>query len=212
MMRVVIFGATGRTGRQLVDQALGLGHEVTGFARRPAALASYGPRVHVVPGDIADPPSVGLAVAGQDAVLSALGSPTWRPNTVLSDGINHVLAAMQQHGVRRLLCMSSLGVGETRGQLGALYNLVLIPLLLRHVFAEKERMEISIRASETEWTIVRPGAFTNSPARRRYRAASAEVQPPRFPRISRADVADFMLRELGERRFVRQAVGLWDEA
>jgi uncharacterized protein YbjT (DUF2867 family) len=103
-------------------------------------------------------------------------------------------------------------VGETRGQLGALYNLVLIPLLLRHVFADKERMETSIRASATEWTIVRPGALTSGPARRRYRAASAEVRPPRLPRISRADVADFMLHELGERRFVRQAVGLWDDA
>ncbi len=210
-MRLLILGATGRTGRQLLDQALAAGHDVTAFVRRPDALAAYGTRLRVLQGDIAHPASVTRAVAGQETVLSALGSPTTRPNTVLSDGIGYVLAAMREHGVLRLLCMSSLGVGETRGQLGPLYNLLLIPLFLRQVFAEKERMEARMRASEAEWTIVRPGMLTNGPARGQYRVALAEVRPPAFPRISRADVAAFMLREVGERRLVRQAVGLWDE-
>ncbi len=165
----------------------------------------------MVQGDIAVASSVDRAIPGHDAVLSALGSPTLRPNTVLSDGIRHVLAAMKDHGVRRLLAMSALGVGETRGQLGPVYNLLLIPLLLRNTFLEKERMETYIKAVEVEWTIVRPAALTNGPARGRYRTPLADVQPPRFPRISRADVAGFMLAEMQQRRFVRQAVGLWDE-
>jgi putative NADH-flavin reductase len=210
-MRLLILGATGRTGRQLLDQALSLGHEVTAFARRPAALAAYGSRVRVIPGDITDRSTVAPAVAGQEAVLSALGVRTLRPSTVLSTGIGYTLDAMRAHRVRRLVCMSALGVGETRSQLGPVFNLVLIPLLLRHSFADKERLEAWIRASDTEWTIVRPGVLTNGPARGRYRTARPDVRPPPFPRISRADVAGFMLREVVERRFLSMAVGLWDE-
>lgn len=210
-MRLLIFGATGRTGRQLVDQGLTAGYDLTAFARQPALLAAYATHLRVCQGDVADRSSVARAVAGHDAILSALGSPTWRRNTVLSDGMGHILGAMREYGVVRLVCMSSLGVGETRGQLGLLYNLFLVPLLLRHIFAEKERMERTIRVSAPEWTIVRPGALTNAPARGRYRAALPAARPPPFPRISRADVAAFMLRETVEKCWLRQAVGLWDE-
>jgi uncharacterized protein YbjT (DUF2867 family) len=211
-MRLLILGATGRTGRHVLDQALALGHEVTAFARRPAALGAYGSRLRVISGDIMDRASVAPAVAGQEAVLSALGSRTLRPNTTLSTGIGYTLDAMRTHRVRRLVCMSALGVGETRGQLGPVFNLVLIPLLLRHSFADKERLEARIRASETEWTIVRPGVLTHGPARGRYRIARPDVRPPAFPLISRADVAGFMVREVVERRFLHVAVGLWDDA
>jgi uncharacterized protein YbjT (DUF2867 family) len=211
-MRLLILGATGRTGRHVLDQALALGHEVTAFARRPAALGAYGSRLRVISGDIMDRASVAPAVAGQEGVLSALGSRTLRPNTTLSTGIGYTLDAMRTHRVRRLVCMSALGVGETRGQLGPVFNLVLIPLLLRHSFADKERLEARIRASETEWTIVRPGVLTHGPARGRYRIARPDVRPPAFPLISRADVAGFMVREVVERRFLHVAVGLWDDA
>ncbi len=210
-MRLLILGATGRTGAQLLDRGLGEGHQVTAFARRPSALARYGSRIRVVQGDVAVASSVDRAIPGHDAVLSALGSPTLRRNTVLSDGMRHVLAAMKDHGVRRLLAMSALGVGETKGQLGPVYNLLLTPLMLRNTFLEKERMEAYIKAAELEWTIVRPAVLTSGPARGRYHTALADVQPPRFPHISRADVAAFMLAEVQQRRFLRQAVGLWDE-
>ncbi len=180
-MRLLILGATGRTGRQLLDQALSLGHEVTAFARRPAALAAYGSRVRVIPGDITDRSTVAPAVAGQEAVLSALGVRTLRPSTVRSTGIGYTLDAMRAHRVRRLVCTSALGVGETRSQLGPVFNLVLIPLLLRHSFADKERLEAWIRASDTEWTIVRPGVLTNGPARGRYRTARRDVAAAAVP-------------------------------
>ena len=210
-MRLLILGATGRTGRHLLDQALAAGHEVTAFARTPAALAASRARVRVLQGDIADPPSIARAVAGQEAVLSALGSPTGPPNTVLSDGVGYVLAAMRESGVHRLLCMSSLGVAAIEGQLGPLYNFLLVPLLLRHVFTDKKRLEARIQASDAEWTIVRPGFLTDGPTRGQCQAALPGVRPSLVPRISRADVAAFMLREVAERRFLRQAVGLWDE-
>lgn len=100
---------------------------MTAPARRPAALAAYGSRLRVVPGDITNRSSVAPAVAGHEAVLSALGSHTLRPSTVLSTGIDYTPDAMREHRVRALVCMSALGVGETRGQLGPVYNLLLTP-------------------------------------------------------------------------------------
>src|SRR2546426_8941695 len=137
-MRVLIFGATGRTGRELVRQALERGHEVTAFARNPSALPIRHERLQVVQGDILDKASIERAVAGQDAVISALGARTLRRSTVLSEGTKNILKAMRKHGVNRFVCMSSLGVGDSRGQLGPLYDFFLIPLLLRNVFADKQ--------------------------------------------------------------------------
>jgi putative NADH-flavin reductase len=209
-VRIAIFGATGRTGRLLVERAVKAGHEVTAVARRPEAVENPGDRMHVVRADITDFSAVAAAVTGQLAILSALGSPTWRPNTILSQGIDNIVTAMQSRGVTRFVCMSSLGVGETRGQLGPVYNLFLIPVMLRHIFIEKERLESRIRKTDLDWTIVRPAALTDKPARLFYRAELPPARPPRLPHISRADVADFMVAEITRPRFLRQAVGLWD--
>ena len=113
---------------------------------------------------------------------------------------------MTSSGVRRLIWESSLGVGQTRGQLGPLYNWILIPLLLRHVFADKERQEQMIRASTLDWTIVQPGALTNGPRTGKYRVGPDATKGRVFPKISRADVADFMLREVTNPAHVREAV------
>lgn len=111
---------------------------------------------------------------------------------------------MQEHGVRRIIWESSLGVGETRGQLGPLYNWLLIPLLLRHAFADKERQEAIIRATSLEWTIVQPAALTNGPRTGTYRVGACAGRF--FPTVSRADVAHFMIEELENPRHVRQVV------
>ena len=136
-MRVLIFGATGGTGRQLVFQALRRGYDVSAFARNPGRLAIVDPRLRVVQGDVQRVESIRSATPGHDAVLSALGTRSLGPTTLLSDATRDIVAAMQTHGVRRIIWESSLGVGETRGRLGPLYNWLLIPLLLRHVFADK---------------------------------------------------------------------------
>jgi hypothetical protein len=109
--------------------------------RTPARLTSQHARLRAVQGDIQRPETIHAAVPGHDAVLSALGSLTRRPPTLLSDAAREIVRAMEGGGVRRILWESSLGVGETRGQLGPLYNWLLIPLLLRHIFADKERQE-----------------------------------------------------------------------
>ncbi len=207
--RVLILGATGGTGRQLVAQALARGHHVTALARRPERLPLQHSNLRVLRGDVRDPAAVEAAVAGQDAVLSALGHRRWLvPVRVLSEGTGHVVRAMEKRGVRRLVCMTSLGVGESWWRMGVYFTLLVIPFVLPFYFWDKRRQEAVIRASRLEWTIVRPGVLTDGPARGDYRAGSRIGNPLWTVRISRADVAAFMLDQLETTRYLRAAPAL----
>jgi nucleoside-diphosphate-sugar epimerase len=121
-----------------------------------------------------------------------------RRTTTLSDGTRNIARAMEELGVRRFVCESSLGIGDSRGQWGFLYRYILIPLLLRNVFADKEVQEKVIRDSKLQWVIVRPAALTNGPRTSAYRSWTGLPTAPIRRRISRADVADFMLKQLAE--------------
>src|SRR5712692_1814392 len=205
-MRILIFGATGGTGRHLVEQALERGHHVTAFVRNPMKLPLQHPLLRIVQGDIQRAETIQAAVPGHEAVLSALGTRSLGPTTLLSEAAQQIVRAMEAHGVSRLLWESSLGVGETKGQLGPLYNWLLIPLLLRHVFADKERQEQVLKSSSLDWTIVQPAALTNGPLTGAYRSGHKACAGRLFPRISRADVAHLVLEELATRAYVKQTV------
>ena len=207
-MRFLIFGATGGTGQQLVSQALDRGDEVTAFVRTPGKMTLTHPRLRKVQGDITDAESIRRAVPGHTAVLSALGTKSFKATTVLSDALNEIIAAMQASNMKRLIWQSSIGVGETRGQLGPLYNWFLVPVLLRHTFDDKERQEAILRTSPLEWVIVQPGSLTNGPLTKKYRAGRDVCRDRRLPHISRADVAHFMLNEAAHPAHVRQSVAL----
>lgn len=194
-MKVVIFGATGGTGRHLVEQAYALGHEVTAFTRNPARLEPF-EELEVVRGDVLDPAAVSRAVRGQDAVIVALGGRASGDCRVRSEGTANVVRAMLEHGVRRLIAVSSFGVGDSRkGLMG-----YVAWLLLREALLDHERQEEVVRGSGLDWTIVRPTGLTNEPRTGRYK-----VGTPGRGRIPRADVADFILRELKENAYVHQA-------
>ena len=137
-MNLLIFGATGGTGRHLVKQALARGHAVTAFERNPGALEITHPNLRTAQGDVTDYASVERALTGHEALLSALGSPTLRRNTALSDGTRNIIKAMGQAGVKRLVFESSIGVGVSKDLVGLLFKWVFLPLVLRHVFADKE--------------------------------------------------------------------------
>jgi putative NADH-flavin reductase len=248
-MKLLIFGATGGTGRQLVEQALAQGHEVTAFVRNPAKLTTQHEKLKVVKGDVMDCHSVGAAVAGQDAVFSALGvrfrwqilviaivlsqilvrtvaMPRWlqlltdiglpvlallyvaRTPPVVSEATKCILAAMEREGTKLFVCESSLGVGDSKGQLGAFYTYFFIPVLLAHVFADKEVQEKIIQCSHVDWVIVRPGALNNGPKTENYRAGFPVTDKSIRGNISRADVADFMLRQLTDTAYRRKTPGL----
>src|SRR5713226_6867584 len=208
MGRILIFGATGGTGKELVAQALQRGHDVTAFVRDPSKLAVSHAHLRIHQGDLQKPETIRTAIPNHQAVLSALGTRTLGKSTLLSDGLKEIIASMTASGVRRLLWQSSLGVGETRGQLGPLYNWTLVPLLLRNVFADKDLQERIIRSSTLDWTIVQPAALTNGPRTGKYRVGPDACRERRFPRISRADVAHFMLQEVAHPKYTNQSVAL----
>lgn len=203
-MNILIVGATRGIGRQLLEQALASGHTVTALVRDPRRLAAQHERLRVVKGDILDPESVALAVAGQDAVCCTIGvKAPWIPITVFSQGTGNLLQAMKKAGVRRLLCVTGIGAGDSKGHGGFLYDRIFYPLLLKAVYADKDRQEALIRASDVDWTIVRPGFLTNGPLTGNYKTPT-DMTGVTAGRISRADVAHFMLKELASNRYVRQ--------
>ncbi len=210
-MKLSIIGASGRTGRCLVEQALSQGHQVSVLQHQSS---NFGKKVRpkhlrIVSGSVLDYFSVEEVVRGSDAVLCALGtSLNHKDNHVLSEGTRNVIDAMQRLGVRRLICESSLGVGASVQQTGWSFRYVLLPLLLKHIFADKVQQEALIRASELQWTIVRPAALTNGKARGHYRTASEQEIEFRGKKIARADVADFMLLQLSDKKWMQQTVTL----
>src|ERR671918_958079 len=141
-MRLLIFGATGGTGRELVSQALDRGHSVTAFARDPAALDQRD-GLRGIAGDVLDAAAVERAVADHEAVLCALGGPATRPGLVRSQGTRNIVQAMERSGPRRLICQSTIGIGDSRPLLPPLHRYLLVPLL-RRTFAEHERQEAAV--------------------------------------------------------------------
>lgn len=192
-----------------MTQALEQGYAVTAFARDPVRLPREDRHLRVVAGDVLDAPAVDAAVPGHDAVLSALGHPSLREHFVLTEGTSHIVAAMERAFVRRLVAMSSLGVGDSREQVKLVYNLLMVPVFLRNVYADKETQEQRIRESHLDWTIVRPGLLTDGPRTARYRVALGTAEVPTHPEISRADVADFLLKQIGDATYVGKTPGLF---
>lgn len=209
-MNILIIGATRGIGLQLLERAVARKHSVTVLARNPAKISLQHERLRVVPGDILDPASVRRAMAGQQAVCSCIGiSFTRQPVTVFSEGTQNVLAAMQEAGVKRFVCITGIGAGDSRNHGGFLYDKIFQPLLLKTIYEDKDRQEALIKASATEWIIVRPALLTDAPPQGRYRALT-DLAGVTAGKISRADVAEFMLDQLDSDRYLRQAVLLTD--
>ena len=207
--RILVVGATGGTGRQLVTQALERGYAVTALVRDPSRLRIDHPKLMVMQGDVLDEGSVEAAVRGQEAVLSALGHKRYfHPTRILSEGTRNILRAMEIHGVHRLVCETSLGIGDSAGRMGLYYTLLVIPLILPFYFWDKTRQERMIAGSRVEWVIVRPGVLTNDAKRGRPRQGRHVGSFLLTVRISRADVADFMLDQLASETYLRTAPGV----
>jgi len=208
-MRLLMVGATGGTGLALVEQALERGHDVTALVRNPTRLRLSHPRLTVVSGDVMQTATLDAAVRGQGAVLSALGHKQWfRPTRILSAGTGNIIGAMRRHGVRRLVVETALGVGDAWWQMGLYYTLFVRIFILPLYFHDKKRQEALVRASGLDWTLVRPGALNNGPRRGVYRQGPRVGHWLWTVRISRADVAAFMLDQVTDRRYVGSAVGI----
>lgn len=203
-MKLLIFGATGSVDRQVVEQSLEQSHIVSAFARHPNKLKIQHPNLKLVKGDVLDGPTVEQAVQGQDAVVCVLGSGQKLTGTVRSEGTRQIIHAMEQADVRRLICQSTLGAGDSWGNLNFYWKTVMFGFLLRNVFADHQRQEKAVKHSQLDWTIVRPGAFVEGPRTGQYRHGFSNSDKTTKLKISRADVADFILKQLCDDAYLHQ--------
>ena len=207
-MKLLIFGSTGGTGRELLQQALEQGHSVTTFVRDPAKLDDIKhTNLQVVRGDVLDPAVVESAVAGQEAVLSTIGTGAKR-TTLREVGTRHIVEAMEKTGVKRLVCQSSLGVGDSRANLPFFTKYIIVAVFLRHAFADHEHQEVVVKQSSLDWIIVRPPHLTNGTRTGVYRHGFSTTDTRLKLKISRADVADFMLKQLTDDTYLHQTPGV----
>ena len=205
-MKVLIFGATGTVGRELVTQGLEMGHAVTAFARDPSKLAISHASLKIIEGDVMDSAVVDRVVAGHDAVLIALGAGS--KGQVRSTGTRNIIQAMKKSGTRRLVCLSTLGVGDSRGNLNFLWKYIMFGMLLRAAFADHVTQEDDVIRSGLNWTIVRPAAYTDGERTGDYRHGFPATEKGLKLKISRADVADFVLTQLADDSYIRMTPGV----
>lgn len=200
-MKLLVIGATRGIGRNLVEQALDEGHSVRALVRDPGRLPLSHDRLQVVKGDIRDKEAVRRAVAEQQAVCISIGiNPTRKSVRVFSEGTANVIDAMTGSAPGFLICVSGIGAGDSKHHGGFFYDKIFNPLLLRSIYADKDRQEALVRASTLEWVIVRPGFLTNGPLTGTYRALT-KLEGIKAEKISRADVAHFILTELKSKRY-----------
>ncbi|MEL7208951.1 MAG: NAD(P)H-binding protein, partial [Actinomycetota bacterium] len=200
-MRVIVFGATGKTGQHVCRVAADQGHDVTAFGRSAERLEQ--PGLRKVVGNVFDAAAVADAVAGHDGVIVCLGSTGLRDTSTLSDGTASVVAAMTTHGVQRLIVLSAAGVGESWTQI-PFSSKVLFRTMLRNVFADHEAQEALVHQSTLDWTIVRAAVLKDGPAVGSYDATNSGP----ITKITRADVAACLVDQLDASDHVRQAISV----
>ena len=203
-MKLLIFGATGRTGQELVQQALAANHEVTAFVRDPARVSSRDPRLQIVQGNVREAGSLAQSVAGQDAVISALGTSKGSGDDFMTVASTNIVAAMRQAGVRRLIWQSGAGVQDEGDGPSPVRNVmvVLLKLLSPKVYADSIRTFEIIKHSGLDWTVVRVPRLKDGP---QPAPVHATFVPPGATPISRADVARFMLEQLNSTQYAGKA-------
>jgi putative NADH-flavin reductase len=204
-MKIMIFGASGATGLELVKQSLDAGYHVTAFVRSAPKLTVSHPNLSVVVGDALRREDVSNATAGHDAVVSCLGAKGLGPTTVLSEMAANIVEGMKRNQTSRIIYLASAGIyKEIPGIMGFIAHRV-----MRNVFADHKKAADIIVDSHLKWTIVRPMVLTHNPAKGTYRTAFEGV-PNRGRKIARADVAHFLLAAITDDDFVRKSVAIAD--
>ncbi len=205
-MKIFIVGGTGGTGRQVIEQALLENHLVTALVRNPVKLNIDHPNLKVIKGNILEPGTFEQAIKENEVVISALGHKRFFIKTnILSEGTKNIVNAMEKHKVKRFICITSMGVNDSRFRLGLYYTLFVIPVILLFYFLDKEKQERIIRQSSLDWTIVRPGQLTNGKKRTTYRHGSKLGSYIFTKMVSRADVAHFILQEVKNDKYIKKS-------
>ncbi|MEH2402769.1 NAD(P)-dependent oxidoreductase [Nostoc sp.] len=202
-MKVLVIGAAGKTGRAVVEQAIAGGHQVTAFVHKADEYEVS--NVRVIEGDATNSVAMDAAVLGQDAVLDTIGGKTpYKATTLESSAAKTIIASMQRNGVRRLVVTSMIGEGDSEAN-ATLYERLLIATFLRGADKDKAAMESAVESSGLEWVILRPAILNDDPAKGNVRVFDAETGE-KAHKITRADLADFMLAQLDTNEYLHQAV------
>jgi putative NADH-flavin reductase len=203
-MKILILGATGATGLLLVAQSLEQLHQVTVLVRNPSKLNANHKNLTIITGDIFDKNVLTKTLSGQDAVLSALGNGlSLKSHDLITKAVSILIPAMTETNVRRLIFLSALGVGETFVQAN-FFQKIIFRTFLRSIYADKTRAEKQIHSSSLDWTLVYPVVLTNTAGTGNYKAAEV-LSMKGMPKISRADVADFMVKQLTDNTYLKKA-------
>ncbi len=200
-MKIAIFGATGGTGRLVLERCLEQNYQVNALVRTPGQITIDDPNLTIIHGDVLNRHKVEETLIGTEAVICSLGSTANNPEYVVSDGTSHIITGMQELGIRRLIVVTSLGVGNSKNQVPFFFK-TLMKTVLRSAIEDKERQERVVMASGLDWTIVRPGGLTDGPATGKYVYG---LNPKiKAGQVSRADVADFLLLQLENDEFLHK--------
>ena len=205
-MRILIIGASKGIGLETTRQALDAGHHVLAFARSATGMALSDPNLEKVRGDALKTEDVEAALVGVDVVIQTLGvglGALFRPVHLFSDATRVLIAAMRVKGVKRLICVTGFGAGDSRASIGCLQRLP-FHILLGRAYEDKSLQEHLIQESGLDWTIVRPGVLTGGPRTGRYKILS-DASQWRNGIISRSDVAEFLVRQIDDQTYIRQA-------
>ncbi len=204
-MKILVLGATGATGRLIVSTAIAKGYEVVALVRSKVKAADL-VGAELIEGDARDSAALTRAIAGCDAVVSSLGTAmsSFKEVTLLSTATRALVGVMEQQNIRRLVGITGLGAGDSRGHGGFFFDRLLLPLMLRKVYDDKNRQEDAIRASKLDWTIVRPMVLNDKQARGSIKALT-DLSGVHGGTIARADVAEFVVQQLGVDAWLRKA-------
>lgn len=204
--KLLVFGASGSIGQHLVNQALELGYQVSAFVRDPSKMNIQHDKLRTLKGDAMDYESVEKSISGHDAVLIAIGAG--RQGKVRAESTKNIIRAMKKAGNRRLICQSTLGVGDSWNTLTFFWKYVMFKGIIRKAFHDHEMQEDWVKQSDLDWTIVRPSAFKDGEKTGKYMHGFSRLHKKAKLSISRADVADFMLKQLDEETYLRKAPGI----
>ena len=206
-MKIVVFGGSSGTGLNVVEQALAEGHEVTAFANIPPAVTIQNPHFHFIHGNVFNPADVEAAIVGQDAVICTLGVRPGSTKPVCSKGTENIIAAMKKTGVKRFICQSGFMVAALDGEKREVswFLPMILPFFpkVKTMFADKVIQERAIEQSDLDWVIVRPARLTDTPRTGRYKVG-VPLSMGLNAKIARADVADFMLKQVNNDKYLRQ--------
>jgi len=207
-LNLLVIGGTSGIGLEIVRRSVARGHRVTALARRPERMPFFHPQLTVLGGDVLDAPSITNAISQNDVIISTIGMGATRdPVNVFSEGMKNTLAIMNASNKARLITVTGIGAGDSKGHGGFFYDTVILPLMLKTIYDDKDIQEALIEKSATEWTIVRPGFLTDNPAENRYHVLT-NLDGVQSGNISRADVAHFIIGAVEQGLYIDETVFL----